>query len=200
MMRSLAPGVTLLLLLAWTSPSEAQIYRWLDERGVTNYTEGLDSVPEKYRATAVPIGLQNAPKPAGGGPAAAGTSTMRTQIKFTPGKAIVVDVKLNGATTVKLLFDTGAQRTMVGPRALAAAGVSLNKGQAAMIRGATGTATVSTVQLDSLELGPLRIENIPVLAHDIEQEGIEGLLGRDVLDQFKVSIDNQDGLVTLSPK
>src|SRR5260370_38128092 len=69
MMRSLAPGVTLLLLLAWTSPSEAQIYRWTDERGVTNYTEGLDSVPEKHRATAVAAGPRNAaPTPPAGGP------------------------------------------------------------------------------------------------------------------------------------
>jgi hypothetical protein len=39
-----------------------------------------------------------------------------------------------------------------------------------------------------------------VISHDIEQEGVDGLLGRDFLDQFKVSIDSREGVVTLGPK
>jgi len=193
MMRSLAPGVTLLLLLAWTSPSEAQIYRWTDERGVTNYTEGLDSVPEKHRATAVAVGGPGAagpPEKAGGG----------TEIKFAPGREIVVEARLNGGTSVRLLLDTGAQRTVINPRVLVAAGVVLSTGQAMQMKGATGTASVSTVQVDSVEVGQARVGKLAVISHDIEQDGVDGLLGRDFLDQFKVSIDNKEGIVTLSPK
>jgi predicted aspartyl protease len=196
MMRSLAPGVTLLLLLAWTSPSEAQIYRWTDERGVTNYTEGLDSVPEKHRATAVAVGLRNAaPAPAVGGPGAAGPPE-----KAGGGREIVVEARLNGGTSVRLLLDTGAQRTVINPRVLVAAGVVLSTGQAMQMKGATGTASVSTVQVDSVEVGQARVGKLAVISHDIEQDGVDGLLGRDFLDQFKVSIDNKEGIVTLSPK
>ncbi len=204
MMRSLAPGVTLLLLLAWTSPSEAQIYRWTDERGVTNYTEGLDSVPEKHRATAVAVGLRNAaPVPAVGGPGAAGPPEKAgggTEIKFAPGREIVVEARLNGGTSVRLLLDTGAQRTVINPRVLVAAGVVLSTGQAMQMKGATGTASVSTVQVDSVEVGQAKVGKLAVISHDIEQDGVDGLLGRDFLDQFKVSIDNKEGIVTLSPK
>ena len=214
MMRSTALAAALLVLLAWATAPEAEIYRWVDERGVTNYSEGLDSVPEKYRAGAVPIGLSNAPPPpsapsapptrAGGGPAAparpAGGGTGGAEIKFTPGREIVVEARLNGSTSVRLLLDTGAQRTVINPRVLVAAGVALSAGQAMQMRGATGTASVSTVQVDSVEVGQARVGRLAVISHDIEQEGVDGLLGRDFLDQFKVSIDNQEGVVTLSPK
>ena len=184
----------------------AEIYRWVDDRGVTNYGDGLDSVPLPYRSTAAPVGLRNAPAPPArvGGPAApggpAGSGVGGTQIRFTPGKAILVDVRLNGSTSVKLLLDTGAQRTVVNPRVLAAAGVPLGAGQTIQLRGATGTANVSTVQVDSVEVGQARVGKLGVISHDIEQEGVDGLLGRDFLDQFKVAIDNQEGIVTLSPK
>lgn len=204
MTRAVVPGVTFFLLLAWTSPSQAQIYRWIDERGVTNYTEGLDSVPEKHRATAVAVGLRNAPPaPAVGGPGAAGPHEKAgggTAIKFTPGREIVVEARLNGGTNTRLLLDTGAQRTVINPRVLVAAGVVLQAGQAMKMKGATGTANVSAVQLESLEVGQARVGKLAVISHDIEQDGVDGLLGRDFLDQFKVSIDSKEGVVTLSPK
>jgi hypothetical protein len=202
--------VAVVLLLSPATASWAEIYRWIDERGAANYSEGLDSVPQKYRASAVPVGLKNAPAPPAaapgaaepGRPGAAGGTTGAggTQVKFTPGKAIVVEALLNGNTLTKLILDTGADLSVVNPRVLAAAGVSLTEGQGVQIRGATGTASVRTVQVDSVAVGAAKVGKLPVISHDIEQDGVDGLLGRNFLDQFKVSIDNQAGLVTLSPK
>lgn len=46
--------LTWILLLAWLAlgPTRAvgQIYRWVDEKGVVHYTQGVDNVPERYRA------------------------------------------------------------------------------------------------------------------------------------------------------
>jgi hypothetical protein len=39
-----------------------------------------------------------------------------------------------------------------------------------------------------------------VVAHDVELGQADGLLGRDFLDRFQVSIDNQAGIVTLTPR
>jgi predicted aspartyl protease len=202
--------VAVVLLLSPATASWAEIYRWIDERGAANYSEGLDSVPQKYRASAVPVGLKNAPAaPAAapgagepGKPGAAGgpKGTGGAEVKFTPGKAVVVDVLLNGRTTTKLILDTGADLSVVNPRVLTAAGVSLTEGQRSQIRGATGTASVQTVQVDSVAVGTAQVSKLPVISHDIEQDGVDGLLGRNFLDQFKVSIDNQAGVVTLSPK
>ncbi len=45
--------LTWILLLAWLAlwPARAvgQIYRWVDEKGVVHYTQGIDNVPERYR-------------------------------------------------------------------------------------------------------------------------------------------------------
>ena len=202
--------VAVLLLLGPATASWAEIYRWIDERGVANYAEGLESVPQQYRSSAVPVGLSNAPAaPAAapvaagpGGPGAAGKATGSggAQVKFTPGKAVIVEVLLNGSTTTKLILDTGADLSVINPRALVAAGVSLTEGRRAEMRGATGTASVQTVQVDSVAVGTAKVSKLPVISHDIEQDGVDGLLGRNFLDQFKVSIDNEAGIVTLSPK
>ncbi len=204
MTRATALVLAALLLLGWPLVSRAEIYRWVDEHGVTNYTDGLDHVPSKYRSSAVPMGLTNSPSSAatsGGGSEGAEAGALGSaRITFTPGREIVVDATLNGSTATKLLLDTGAQRSVISPRTLAAAGVALDKSQPGRIRGATGTAPVSTVQVDSVEVGKARVGALAVISHDIEHQGVDGLLGRDFLDQFKVSIDNKEGVVTLSPK
>lgn len=209
MIRAAVLVVAAILLLGRPAPSEAQIYRWVDEQGVPHFSEGIDSVPERYRATAVPLGLRNAPAtpsvPAGGGapgaPRAGGaTATGGTQIKFLPGKPIIVEALINGSTSVKLILDTGADRTVINPRLLAAAGVSLTAGPGGQMRGATGTAAVRGAQLDSLAIGGAKVGKLMVISHDIEQEGVDGLLGRDFLEQFKVALDAESGVATLSPK
>jgi len=190
------------LLLTRPAPTNAQMYRWIDERGVAHFSDGIDSVPENYRATAVPLGLRNAPPspsgPAGTGAPASGAGS--TEIRFVKGQAIVVNATINGGTLVRLMLDTGADRTVINPRALAAAGVSLTQGQAGQIRGATGTANVQSAVLDSLEIGGAKVSRLLVIAHDIEHGTLDGLLGRDFLDQFRVSIDSDSGVATLAPK
>mgnify|MGYP001607221980 CR=1 FL=1 len=42
-------------------PSNAGMYRWKDDRGMVHYSQGLQSVPEPFRATAVPLGQATSP-------------------------------------------------------------------------------------------------------------------------------------------
>jgi len=42
-------------------PSDAGMYRWKDDRGMVHYSQGLQSVPEPFRATAVPLGQATSP-------------------------------------------------------------------------------------------------------------------------------------------
>ena len=205
-MRSAGALVLLALLLtALPRVAAAQIYRWMDDRGVPHYTEGLDSVPERFRATAVLLPLRKEP-PGASVPAAAGVAggpaaTGETRITFSPGQRIMVDSRINGATTARLLLDTGADRTVLAPRVVAAAGISLTRGtREGTIKGATGTAQVQAVPVDSIEVGGARVDRLVVISHDIDHEGVDGLLGRDFLDRFRVTIDNSQGVVTLSPK
>ena len=125
-----------------------------------------------------------------------------TAIRYTPGQPIMVDVKINGTTSARLLLDTGADSTMINPRALVAAGASLSRpiGMTRMT-GVTGSEHVNIVMIDSLEIGEARVGRMQVASYDIAgSRGSDGLLGRDFLDRFTVNIDSTNGVVTLSPK
>ncbi|MBI3826245.1 MAG: retropepsin-like domain-containing protein [Candidatus Rokubacteria bacterium] len=187
---------------ALVAPAHGQIYRYVDERGTAAYADGLDAVPERYRASAVATGLTNRPAPPpppaqGERPVAAGGTT----IKFTAGQRIVADARINGTVPVKLLLDTGADRTLIAPRALTAAGASLGRPVVSgQVRGVTGRTQVDAVTIESLEIGQARVGRMLVLAHDTDIPGFDGLLGRDFLDRFSVTIDPAKGLVTIAPR
>jgi hypothetical protein len=200
-MRTMTSTVAVVVVLgAVPGAVHAQIHRYTDERGNPVYVDGVHAVPERHRATAVPLPLHNTPvsaTPAPAPPADPGGTT----ISFTPGQRIVTDARINDSTPVRLLVDTGADRTVIAPRALVAAGVSLTRGtRSEQVRGVSGSAETQRVVIDSLAVGPARVARLAVFALDIDQPGFEGLLGRDFLEQFNVSIDSGRGVVTLKPK
>lgn len=197
---TLALGVV--LLAASPEPAGAQIYRWVDERGTAHYVDGLDNVPQRYRSRATSLGMRNTPAAAPtAGPADKASASGATTIAFKPGERILTDARINGRTQIRLLLDTGADRTVISPRALVAAGVSITRGTTAgQIVGVTGASDVQGVLLESLEVGQSRVTKLQVVSHDINQSGIDGLLGRDFLEQFKVTIDSGRGQVTIGPK
>lgn len=38
------------------APGDSRMYRWRDDGGRVHYSQGLDSVPERFRASAEPLG------------------------------------------------------------------------------------------------------------------------------------------------
>lgn len=183
------------------SPLWAQIYRWVDGAGVPHYADGLDAIPERYRAGAAPLSLRNRPAPPADPDSQPGPRTPPggTIIRYSPGKQIVADVWINGGTSARLILDTGADRTLISHRVLAAAGVSVSRAVATgQLVGVTGTDRLPFVMIDSFEVGGVRLGRMPVGAYDVADT--DGLLGRDVLDRFNVAIDSAQGIVTLAPK
>jgi predicted aspartyl protease len=177
----------------------AQMYRWTNERGEVHYSEGLDSIPERYRKDAQSLGYQSLPAtspPADSPTRAEGAA----RIRFTPGKPIMVGARINGGGSVDLLLDTGADVTVINPRALAALGVSNRNALRGGLRGITGKADVLVVLVDSIEVSGAKAGPMQVVSHDAGLGQGDGLLGRDFLDRFTVNIDNAAGIVTLSPR
>ena len=203
MLRAAAVALAIALLaLLLPPPASAEIYRYTDERGAAFYVEGIESVPAQYRAAAVPLGLRNSPAssdaPSAPEKSEAGGSTT---IRYTPGQRIIVDAKINGGTPTRLLLDTGADTTLISPLVLSAAGASLTRGgTSTRITGVTGASDVQRVAVESIEIGEVRVSGLQVVAHDMGQPGIDGLLGRDFLDRFKVTIDSTTGVLTIAPK
>jgi predicted aspartyl protease len=191
------------VLAALPQPGQAQIYRYTDERGQNSYVDGLENVPDRYRSVAVPLGLRNLPAPPPSKDTAATARPSGTAvIKYTPGQRIMVDVKINGGFTTQLLLDTGADRTMISPRVLTAAGIPITKPVATgQITGVTGSDKINYVVVESLEIGEAKVGKMPVGSYELAGTGTgDGLLGRDFLDQFKMTVDAAKGEVTLAPK
>jgi predicted aspartyl protease len=186
-----------LVIGALVSGVSAQVYHWVDDQGVIHYTTGIESVPEQYRADARVMASSSvdAPMPAAPVTAPAGTAT----IHFVAGAPIVVAVLINGAGPVSLVLDTGADRTMVAPAALARLGIPTPNTFQAEIRGVTGATRADLLWVESLEVGNARAGPLSIVAHDAGLPQAEGLLGRDFLSRFSVTIDPRASVVTLEP-
>jgi hypothetical protein len=207
----LVAGVALGSLLSGAlTPVSAQIYRWTDERGEVRYSQGIHSIPPQFRAGAVMMSTPSQPAaptpaapepPAASGAPAGTTPAGGARIPFTPGQPIMVNARINGGGSTQLLLDTGAQGTVISPTALAALGISYRNAVRGSIKGVTGNADVLAVRIESIEVEGARFGPLVVVAHDAGLgSGRDGLLGRDFLDNFIVTIDSANRVVTLSPK
>jgi predicted aspartyl protease len=187
----------LLMSGAFVTSVGAQVYHWVDDQGVVHYTTGIESVPERYRSAARPLAVTAPDSPAPESPVAARAGT--TTIPFVAGAPILVAAQINGAGPVTLVLDTGADRTMVTPEALARLGILAPNTYHAEIRGVTGATRADVVSVESVEVGNARVGPLAIVAHDAGLSQADGLLGRDFLSLFSVTIDARTSVVTLEP-
>ena len=204
-MKAFHPVLSLVLalggLLSVALPgASAQIYRWTDDRGEVRYSQGIHSVPPQFRGNAVMMSQPSPPAAPDPAPASSSASGV-ARIPFTPGQPIMVTARINGGGTTALLLDTGAQGTVISPTVLAALGISYRNAVRGSIKGVTGDADVLAVRVESIEVEGARFGPLMVVAHDAGLgAGRDGLLGRDFLDNFIVTIDSSARVVTLTPK
>jgi hypothetical protein len=176
----------------------ADIYYWIDDQGTQYYTTRLESIPEPYRSKALPLSLPTSPgvppeithrpSPKGG-----------TKISYTPGSPVLVSAKINGAGPITLILDTGAERTLVTPSALSRLGISSENALRGVLKGVTGASYTEAVWVNSVEVEEARVGPLLIIAHDADLKGADGLLGRDFLANFNVTIDAKEQVVTLEP-
>jgi predicted aspartyl protease len=192
-------GLAVLLLSA--TQAGAQMYRWTDDQGGVHYTQGLDSVPDRLRPKAQMMVFPERPAaPAAAASPAESAAAAATKIPFTPGKPIMVTARVNGGSAANLMLDTGASVTVINPRVLAGMGIGSSQALRGSVKGATGSADVLFVPIKSIEVGSARSGPLRIAAHDVDLSQGDGLLGRDFLDQFTVTIDSAAGIVTIAAK
>ena len=195
-------ALTLVLGAAGAAPAGAQLYRWTNERGDVHFTQGLESVPERYRQRATLLGYPEAPPAPSPEPPAAARPSARTltRIPFVPGSPILVDARINGGRSVRLILDTGASATVISPRTLSALGVDMSGARPTEVKGVTGTASARVVFIESIEVGAAKAGPLWVISHDAAMLQGDGLLGRNFLDQFKVTIDTRERVVIFTER
>ena len=176
----------------------ADIYYWVDDQGIQYYTTRLESIPEPYRSKAQLLSLPTSPPvppELERSPATRGL----TKIPFTPGLPVLVSAKINGAGPITLILDTGSDRTLVAPATLQRLGISTENAPRGILKGVTGTSYVDAVWVQSVEVGEARVGPLLIIVHDAGLKGADGLLGRDFLANFNVTIDSREKIVTLTP-
>jgi hypothetical protein len=183
------------LLATWliAAPAAAQIYRWTDSTGVVHFTTNLDSIPEEYRNDVHAIDASRPPSDIPSPPPISST------IPLASGEPIMVAAQLNGVP-LTLMLDTGADRTMLAPAALARAGLDGRDGRPIRVLGVTGVSDGYEVTLPRLDVAGARLGPVAVVVHDLPAPGVDGLLGRDLLHAFTLTVDAASGHAILTPR
>jgi len=190
-------GVLVFLATAvLTTSAAAELYQWTDGAGVRHYTSDLATIPEAYREGARDIGSPRVREaPAGEARRTVDPGVMR----FTSGAPVVAPVLVNGVA-LRLMVDTGADRTVISPAAAARTGLAVDAGRSVRILGVAGSAMANEMVVTHMEVAGARVGPLRVIVLDTPADSLDGLLGRDVLDFFTLTVDSGAGRATLTPR
>lgn len=191
--RAVLAALAITLLTVVAPPAWAQLYRWSDAAGTVYYTTDPEMIPPAYREGARDIGAPT-PGPIVEPPA----RSAGVEVPYSGGP-LVVGAMLNGVA-LRLIVDTGADRTLISPDAMARAGYDPGSGTPVRIRGVTGDAAATLIRVPRLDVGGIQVGPVAVVVHTLVAEGVDGLLGRDVLDAFTVTVDAAARRALLIPR
>jgi predicted aspartyl protease len=189
------------VVLAMASPAMGALFRWVDAAGVTYYTSDRANIPEQYRDSAKELEHPSArqPQPAASPVSSTTTPSSGAVVPLPTGSPIMVEAALNGVP-LRLVLDTGADRTVISPAALTRAGIDATVGTPFRISGVTGaSSSASLVNVPRLDVAGAQVGPLGVVAFTVPGE-FDGLLGRDVLDAFTVTFDPGRNRATLTPR
>ena len=109
------------------------------------------------------------------------------------GAAALVSVTVNGSERARLVLDTGASSTVLSPALLERAGIVIPRTATRWPVMTVGGKVVHVpfVRVRSLRVGALTVEDIDVGAFEAFPNiiGVDGLLGGNFLNHFKVTVD-----------
>ena len=192
----LAGALSLLVTMALTTSAAAELYQWTDSAGVRHYTSDPTTIPEAYREAARDMGSPRVREvPAGEARRGVDPGVMR----FTSGAPVVAAVLINGVA-MRLIVDTGADRTVISPAAAARTGLAVDAGRSLRVVWVTGGTTANETVVTHMDVAGARVGPLRVIVLDTPADSLDGLLGRDVLDFFTLTVDSRAGRATLTPR
>ena len=191
--------------------SYAEIYRWKDATGRLHFSQDLGQVPAKYRSQAqggafeegksdviqryeaAPVRPRLSSARRNGSNASSKVYRIRVQ---KTGSSMRVMVRLNDFVVAPFYIDTGASDVSLPESVAKELGLDLAGARTNLYSTANGTVESAVVNLDSVDLGGARVENVP--AHVSKSMSV-GLLGLSFFNHFKYRVDPGSGIVTLRP-
>lgn len=117
------------------------------------------------------------------------------------GGAAYLSVTVNDSQPASLLLDTGAWQTVFGPALVQRLGLSVPVTAPRIIITAAGGKTLDMplVHINSIKIGTVAVEALDVGVYDAlpEEKEVDGVLGMDVLNHFKMTINRELRQLTL---
>ena len=123
-------------------------------------------------------------------------------IRFTPGSGYIpVKATLNGRLEHDFVIDTGATMVTIPRGTVEALGIRIDANSPKRgVSTAGGVRMAREVRLNSIELGGWVVRNVAALVVDIPDRPSLGLLGLNYLDQFRMELNNEKGVLLLRPR
>jgi len=122
-------------------------------------------------------------------------------VRFAPGsKYIPVHGDLNGKIRQKFIIDTGATLSTIPTETARLLGLRINRNNP--IRSfytAGGVQKAPEVVLSSIGIGRWVIHDVKALVVDLPQQPELGLLGLNCLNNFRMNLNSEQGMLTLEP-
>ena len=178
----------------------ADMFRWVDEKGVVHFTDNLHNIPQKYRASATRIKARETPRTqAPTNPVSPDKASIPFQKK---GQVVIVEAVVNQKATGKFIVDTGASYTMISQATAKELEIDLERKLPTMpFHTANGVIHAPLVTLSSVEVGGMQLQDLTAAVHDVFPDGsISGLLGLNFLSHFRLDIDTKNQVLHLEKK
>jgi len=119
------------------------------------------------------------------------------------GAALVVPVYVNGKGPFDLVLDTGATLTCFDETLARELSLPARKGAIGMGAGVGATGRIRLVRTDSLRVGGATVRDLTTCVLDLTNltaftPGVRGLLGLNVLRNYRVTLDFRRNVLTLT--
>jgi clan AA aspartic protease (TIGR02281 family) len=123
-------------------------------------------------------------------------------LRFRPGSGYIpVKATLNGRLEHDFVIDTGATMVTIPRGTVQALGIRIDANSPKReVSTAGGVRMAREVRLNSIELGGWVVRNVAALVVDIPDRPSLGLLGLNYLDQFRMELNNEEGVLLLRPR
>lgn len=118
------------------------------------------------------------------------------------GAALIVPVHINGSGPFDFVLDTGATITCVDEQLSAQLSLPAVRGVIGTAAGVGGQGELSLVEIDSLSMGGVSAHGLEACVINLEHLSgmgleLDGLIGLNVLREFRVTLDFERSIVTL---
>ena len=127
---------------------------------------------------------------------------LQTIVRFSTSNGhMVVPVLLNDAVEARVVFDTGAEMTVLSRKT--AEGLGLRPGPQRPVKLQTIAAQIQApvATLSSLQCGEMRRTDLPVAVVDFDLgRQVDGILGMDFLGNYTIRIESESSRIILRPR